>query len=108
MGMQEREMLTHPKEGTDDTVVHPVNLTMLYLAITLLNLLLSKGAQTRVVTETTVSLQKRSMNGSNWTGPNVYICTLKLQMNNECTHLAKRRLVYSCSTLVSRVCEFLV
>lgn len=36
MGMQEREMLTNPKEGTDDTVVDPVNLSMLYLAITLL------------------------------------------------------------------------
>lgn len=35
MGMQEREMLTNPKEGTDDTV-HPVNLSMLHLAITLL------------------------------------------------------------------------
>lgn len=27
MGIQEREILTNPKEGTDDTVVHPVNLS---------------------------------------------------------------------------------
>lgn len=38
MGNQEIEMLTVPKEGTDDTVVHPTNLSMLYLAITLLKL----------------------------------------------------------------------
>lgn len=36
IGIQEREMLTNPKEGTDDTVVHPINLSTLYLAITLL------------------------------------------------------------------------
>lgn len=36
MGMQEREMFINPKEGTDDTVVHPVNPSMLYLSITLL------------------------------------------------------------------------
>lgn len=33
IGIQEREMLTNPKEGT---VVHPINLSTLYLAITLL------------------------------------------------------------------------
>ena len=34
IGIQEEEMLANPKERSDDTVVYPVNLSTLYLAIT--------------------------------------------------------------------------
>lgn len=32
----------------------------------------------------------------NWSGPSAYICTLKSQINNECTDLANRRLGCVC------------
>lgn len=66
-------MLANPKERSDDTVVYPVNLSMLYLAITLLKPSPFKRSPTQVFTETTVSLQKENVNESNWTVPGAYI-----------------------------------